>query len=263
MDASLPDASILPLGLDPLGLAAIFAAVAAAYVIFGIAGFGTALVAGPVLAHFVPLSVVVPLLALLDFTAAGLNVARNAAAADLGELRRIVPPMLLGSAAGAAILLLGRPGALQLALGLFAAGQAANGLRPARPQTRYRPGAALPFGLVGGVFSALFGSGGFLYAIYLAGRLEGAERIRTTQSLLIGLSTLARALMFLAAGVYGNAGLLALAALLVPAMLAGLAIGRRISLRMPRARFLRLLNLVVLASGLALILRWWQSLGAL
>ena len=44
--------------------------VGAAYIVFGIAGFGTALVAGPVLIHFMPLSRIIPLLVLLDFVAA-------------------------------------------------------------------------------------------------------------------------------------------------------------------------------------------------
>ena len=44
-----------------------------AYIIFGIAGFGTALVAAPILAHAMPIASVVPLLALLDFGAAALN----------------------------------------------------------------------------------------------------------------------------------------------------------------------------------------------
>ncbi len=54
-------------GLDWLP---ILFAIAAAYIVFGIAGFGTALVAGPVLIHFMPLSRIIPLLVLLDFVAA-------------------------------------------------------------------------------------------------------------------------------------------------------------------------------------------------
>ena len=46
--------------------------------------------------------------------------------------------------------------------------------------------------------------------------------------------------------------------LVAGAMLAGTAIGRRITLRMPRPRFLKLLGVLVLGSGLALIHRWWQ-----
>lgn len=52
--------------------------VAAAYVVFGIAGFGTALVAGPVLINFMPLSRIIPLLVLLDFVAAFVTGCRRA-----------------------------------------------------------------------------------------------------------------------------------------------------------------------------------------
>lgn len=44
--------------------------VGVAYIVFGIAGFGTALIAGPVLIHFMPLAKIIPLLVLLDFVAA-------------------------------------------------------------------------------------------------------------------------------------------------------------------------------------------------
>ena len=54
-------------GLDWLP---ILLGVGAAYIVFGIAGFGTALVAGPVLIHFMPLSRIIPLRVLLDFVAA-------------------------------------------------------------------------------------------------------------------------------------------------------------------------------------------------
>jgi len=52
------------------GWAVIGVGVALAYIVFGIAGFGTALVAGPILILFMPLSKIVPLLVLLDFVAA-------------------------------------------------------------------------------------------------------------------------------------------------------------------------------------------------
>lgn len=242
----------------PLPLPALLAVclgVALAYVIFGMAGFGTALVAGPVLAQFVPVATIVPMLALLDLAAATLNVARDGRSADTTELRRLLPAMALGSLAGAALLLLGRPQVLLPALGAFAVGYALYSLSGVKAATRFKPGAALPFGLVGGVFSALFGSGGFIYAIYLAGRIEASERFRVTQSTLIGLSTLTRALVFLLAGVYADHVLLALAAWLVPPMLIGTALGRRITLGWSRARFLRAVSLVVLCSGLALLWR--------
>ena len=57
-------------------LAIALPAVAIAYIIFGIAGFGTALIAAPVLAYIMPVAVIVPLLALLDCAAAVINGVR-------------------------------------------------------------------------------------------------------------------------------------------------------------------------------------------
>lgn len=246
--------SALP--LSPSALAIALLAVGIAYVIFGLAGFGTALVAAPVLAHLVPVATIVPLLALLDFVAAAVNVARDGRAADRVELRRIVPAMALGSLAGAALLLRGRPDVLLLALGVFAMGYGLYALSGRKPGARWPASAAWPFGGVGGVFSALFGSGGFIYAIYLAGRIDAPERIRVTQSALIGLSTLTRVVIFLLAGVYADGAVLVLAVLLAPAMLAGSAIGRRLTLGLPRERFLRIVSAVVLCSGCALVWRY-------
>lgn len=116
----------------------------------------------------------------------------------------------------------------------------------------------MPFGLVGGFFSALFGSGGFIYAIDLAGRIESSDRIRVTQSTLIGLATLTRALLFLLAGVYADREILILAVVLAPAMLVGTAVGRHITQRLPRAQFLRIVSAIVLCSGLALLWRYFR-----
>lgn len=174
------------LPLAPAQLLIVCAGVAIAYIIFGMAGFGTALVAAPLLALFIPLPMIVPMLALLDFAAASVGVARDRKDADPAEIWRIVPAMAIGSMLGATILLRGNPRVLALGLGLFAIGWAIYTLSGVRPNARFRPRAALPFGLIGGVFSALFGSGGFIYAIYLSGRIEAVERFRVTQSLLIG-----------------------------------------------------------------------------
>lgn len=247
------------LPLPPLQLLIVCLGVVLAYVIFGLAGFGTALVAGPVLAQFVPVATIVPLLALLDFAAASVSVARDGKAADTAELKRIVPAMALGSLGGAAILLRGQPQTLLLALGIFAVAYALYALSGFKSGAKFTPRAALPFGLIGGVFSALFGSGGFIYAIYLTGRIESNERMRVTQSTLIGLATLTRAVLFLLAGVYANRDILVLAVVLVPAMLMGTALGRRITLALSRAQFLRIVSLVVLGSGVALIGRYWTG----
>ena len=86
-------------------LSIIWLGIALSYVVFGITGFGRALVASPLLAQFMPVAHIVPLLALLDFFAATTNLARDGRKAELGELKRLVPLMIVGSGIGALILL--------------------------------------------------------------------------------------------------------------------------------------------------------------
>lgn len=250
------DALLTTAPLPLPALAVCMVAVLSAYVVFGMAGFGTALVAGPVLALYLPLATVVPVLAVLDCVAACVAVARGGRSASGAELKRLVPAMMCGSLLGAALLLHGRPALLQAALGLFAVAYAGHALSGRQPAAALPPWAAWPFGAVGGVFSALFGAGGFLYAIYLSNRALAPAVQRVSQSVLIGSSTMTRVVLFLAAGVYADAAVWGLALWLAPAMLAGRALGQRLTVGLSRARFLRVVNGLVLLSGLVLLGRY-------
>src|SRR5262245_573350 len=95
-----------------------------AYIVFGITGFGTALIAAPVLAHVMPVSQLVPLLALLDCAAAFVNGVRLGDKVAKDELIWIVPLMILGSIVGAWLLLVIPPKPMMLALGVFVVGYA-------------------------------------------------------------------------------------------------------------------------------------------
>lgn len=237
--------------------AVIVGALLIAYIIFGIAGFGTALIASPVLALYIPVAKIVPLLALLDMFAAIVNVSRDGRKADWKELKRLVPLMIFGSLIGAAILLKTKPEILLLALGVFVVLYSIYSLSGLKPNRNFSSTASFPFGLIGGVFSALFGSGGFLYAIYLSGRIENKEAMRITQTTLIGLSTLTRVVIFGLAGVYFDTDLILLVLVLAPGMLVGITFGRYITLRMSREQFLKLVNIVVLVSGVMLIVKYF------
>ncbi|AIL63353.1 sulfite exporter TauE/SafE family protein [Pseudomonas alkylphenolica] len=233
--------------------------VGAAYIVFGIAGFGTALVAGPVLINFMPLSRIIPLLVLLDFVAAFGNWLPARKAVARAELLRLLPCMALGCTLGVVFLLNLKSDLLLLLMGLFISAYALYSLavkiRPAQLSASW----SVPMGTVGGLFGALFGSGGFLYAIYLNARLPSKEQARATQSALISCSTVVRLSLFLIAGVYADLPLLLLALCLLPMMLIGLYLGRRLTLNMSRDAFVRLVTWLVLASGIALIGRYLST----
>ncbi|GFM86054.1 UPF0721 transmembrane protein [Pseudomonas cichorii] len=244
------------LGFAPLDLLWIELAVVAAYVVFGVAGFGTALVAGPVLIHFMPLSRIIPLLVMLDFLAAFGNLLPSRQSVARSELLRLLPCMAVGCTLGVLFLLNLKSDVLLLLMGLFVTAYALYSLAVKVRPTQLAAGWAIPMGTIGGLFGALFGSGGFLYAIYLNSRLTSKEQARATQSALISCSTIVRLGLFLLAGVYAEIPLLLLAACLLPAMLLGSWIGRSLVIKLSREAFVRLVTWLVLISGLALIGRY-------
>lgn len=252
-------ASFAQLPFTSLDWSLMLPGVGLAYIVFGIAGFGTALVAGPILIHFMPLSAIIPLLVVLDFIAAFGNLlpARNAVVGS--ELRRLLPCMALGCTLGVVFLLNLKSDLLLLLMGLFITAYAiymlAMKVQPAHLNSAW----AIPMGTVGGLFGALFGSGGFLYAIYLSARLTDKQQVRATQSALISCSTVVRLGLFVIAGVYADIKLLLTAACLLPAMALGLWVGRRLTLKMSREAFVRLVSWLVLASGIALIYRYFSA----
>lgn len=229
--------------------------VALAYLVFGMVGFGTTLVAAPVLAHVLPLSTVVPALALTDFIAASSNGLRLGPQVVKAELWRLVPAMLAGSAFGAWVLFAVPVKTLMLLLGVFVVLYALRGLR--RPQARPTLGPRWSwwYGITGGMLSALFGAGGWVYAIYLSRRLTDAQQIRATQNAVLTVSSSIRVVLFLVAGRYFDLSLLLLVLCLLPAMALGLYAGHHVTLRMDRQRFLQVLHGVLLLTGTSLLLR--------
>ena len=234
-------------------------AILVAYVVFGMISFGATLVAAPILAHVLPVSTVVPLMAVLDFLAACLNGFKLGSQVDLPELRRLVPAMLGGNIVGATILFTLPTGLLSLGLALFVLGYALDGLwrsrRAALPVAPLGAGWSWVFGGIGGCFSALFGAGGFIYAMYLARRLDQPLRIRATQNAVLTLSSLIRVCIFIAAGRVFAWQQMALVASLLPALALGLVLGHRITLALDRRRFMQLLHGVILVTGTSLLLR--------
>jgi uncharacterized membrane protein YfcA len=163
--------------------------------------------------------------------------------------------MLLGSAFGAWVLFAVPVKALMLALGLFVVLYALNGLRRKTARPPLPPRWAWWYGGTGGVLSALFGAGGWVYSIYLSRRLDDPLEIRATQNAVLTVSSFIRVGLFAAAGRYFDVELLLLVLCLLPAMALGLVLGHRITLRLDRQRFMQVLYGVLLLTGGSLVAR--------
>jgi uncharacterized membrane protein YfcA len=162
---------------------------------------------------------------------------------------------VIGSAIGAWLLFAVPVRTMMLLLGVFVVLYAINGLRPKAPQPPLAAAWAWWYGGAGGVLSALFGAGGWVYSIYLVRRLDDPQQIRATQTAVLTVSSSIRVLLFLVAGTYFNLALLALVLALLPAMALGLYIGHHITLRLDRKRFLQVLYGVLLLTGGSLVWR--------
>lgn len=230
-------------------------AVVAAYAIFTLVGFGSALMASGPLALVIPVAKVIPMLAILDFAGSSLRGWRARKAVAWPEFRRLFPGMLLGQLLGVLVLARLPAGPMAVVLGLFIASQGMRGLIQAKGQDTSSAYPASVYGLLGGVLGGLFGSGGFVYAAYLERRLEHRDAFRATQAVLIALSTAWRIVLCLSVGLI-DLRLLMTALAFVPAMALGVHLGHHIDLKMSREQLFRLLNGLLIASGLSLIVRF-------
>ena len=236
-------------------LAALPFVMLAAYTVFGATGFGSSIIAVPALAHVFPLTFAVPLVTALDCAAAANASLRQWRRAEFAEIRRILPTMLVGIAAGTTLLVnLPRAPAL-LALGVFVAAYGAYTLMGPREWRAVRPFWAWPIGLFGGVFSVMFGTGGPIYMVYLSARVGDKTALRATSSVLVTISVAVRTAVFLATGLLTHAPLLVTAAVLLPVMFGGYALGNRLHFALTRAGVMRLIALLLVGNGALLVAR--------
>lgn len=243
---------------DLLTLLIVEPVVTVAYVVLGLIGFGSTLVGAPLLAHLLPITTVVPAMALTDLVASWSNGWRLSQHVVRRELWRLVPALLVGSLVGAWLLFTLPLKWLMPLLGAFVMAYA---IRALWPKAAYHwspplsPRWAYAYGGVGGLFSALFGAGGWVYSMYLTRRIEDVQQIRATQTAVLMFSTLVRVAVFLLAGRLFDRELLVLVLFMLPAVALGIYIGHHIGKRLDKRRFLQVLNGVLLLTGLSLILR--------
>ncbi|GAB3432308.1 sulfite exporter TauE/SafE family protein [Massilia solisilvae] len=228
-----------------------------AYTVFGLTGFGSSITAMPMLVQVIPLKMAVPLMLIFDLTSGLLLGMRNRKVVDRKELLRLIPFMLAGMAIGVIALVKVQERLLLLLLGAFILAYSAWSLLLKKEPTPLSARWSAPLGMVGGVFTALFGTGGPIYTIYLARRLDDKAVLRATISALIFVTGFSRLVLFSTAGFYKQESLLWLAAILLPCSLLGLFLGNRLHSKLPAHRVVQVIWAILILGGTSLILRNW------
>jgi uncharacterized protein len=244
---------LLPRLLDALPLAGIAFAGA---LIFGITGFGSALVTIPLATHLVPLKFALALFALVDLCCAAAVGFENPRKAVRAEWPRLVPMILVGTLLGVTLLVNLPRQAGMLLLGLFILAYSVYSLvRRETGRTVSRHWAWLA-GLAGGITSTIFGAGGPPYVIYLSRRGLTKEQFRATLGLTTLTSISLRVLAFLLTGLLLDPSVWVAAIVALPAALLGLFAAKKVYLWISREALMRAVAVLLLLSGSSLI---WRS----
>ncbi len=235
--------------------AAATAIVVLAYFIRGIAGFGSGLIAVPLLALFLPLTFVVPLILLLDFTASlvmgGLDLKR----VQWREVGMLIPFSLIGVMVGTQLLvnLPLTPMLLILATFIFVfAVRSLLNLKGEKPVSAWW---AIPASFTGGTVGGLFGTGGPPYVIYLNHRIQDKTLLRATFSALFFIEGAVRIATFFIAGLLLAQTVWWNALFALPLMLGALWLGSHVHTGLTQTQMTRLIGVLLLLASVSLTLK--------
>lgn len=223
--------------------------------VYGVTGFGSALVTIPLATHFVPLPFALAVFVLQDFSSALRVASENPRHAVKAEVARMVPLMVVGTIAGTGLLLILPRQASMFALGVFVLLYGAWSLLQRGVPRVVNERWAYVAGFSGGVVGMLFGAGGPPYAIYLSHRGLSKEQFRSTLTLNSIFSVGFRVVALASAGLLFRTEVWMAAALVVPTALLAIVLASRFFRHISRELLLKLVALLLLATGVSLIVR--------
>ncbi len=216
----------------------------------------------PLLVQLYPLTTVVPMMVILDI-GASLYLGRKVSSdANKQELIWLLPFTLVGMGIGIILLMKSPSEPLLLTLGIFAA---ANGMRvlmqmPTQTHTVINRWWALLFGTAGGVFTALFATGGPVYVSYLAMRIDSPKILRATMALAIFMLTFLRLVFMLVAGLILSQDVMILATVMIIPLFIGIRAGTKFHTKLSQVAMKRSVGLILLFSGTMLLIKQIREL---
>lgn len=224
-----------------------------AYVVRGITGFGSGLIAIPLLALMLPITIVVPMIGLLDYTASLSHGVSHRRSIQWREIIPLLPFTLVGVLSALYIFKTVDPELLKQILGGFILLYAVYSLIGRNPHGRLSRKWSFIGGGFGGLVGTLFGTGGPFYVIYLQQRGLDKTAFRATIATIFMLDGAARIVGYGVSGIY-TVDTIILVAVSLPVMAVAMYIGGHIHTNISAESFKRAIGIVLLGSGAALLL---------
>jgi len=224
-----------------------------AYLVRGICGFGSGLIAIPALSLIIPLPVAVPLVVMLDYMASAGQGVSQRESIQWDEIGRLIIPGLIGVSVGLFLIHKIDIEILTRILGGFVFTYALYSLwAPSIPKAS--GWWALPAAFCGGAIGTLFGTGGPFYVTYLKARSLDKNLFRATFASIFLLDGAARIAGYAGTSII-DTQLLLLLSLCLPVMILGMYIGGKIHVGLTQQTFTRIIGCLLLVSGASLMLR--------
>ncbi|NNF95392.1 MAG: sulfite exporter TauE/SafE family protein [Halobacteria archaeon] len=240
--------------LGPLQYGLVVLILITAYTFRGVTGFGSGLIAIPLLVLILPISIVVPMIILLDYTASVSHSIKHREATQWNTIFPLLPFTLAGVLFALFIFKTVDTNLLVKTLGVMVLLFALYNLISLTPHRQGGKLWAVPAGLFGGLVGTLFGTGGPFYVIYLQLRHLDKTAFRATIASIFMIDGGIRIGGFVLSGFFIQETLL-LAALGLPIMFLAMYLGGHIHTNISQTTFHRAIGVLLLGSGAALLLK--------
>lgn len=239
--------------LTPLQIVLSVAVIFLAYTVKGLSGFGSGLIAIPLLAFLFPLTFIVPVLGLLSYSGTLTQSFHLRKQVVWRDMLPLIPFSLLGIAIAVWLLVNVDANRLVMALGVFVLLYSIYSLLPLPLHNGSRRW-ALVAGLGGGMVGALFGTGGPFYVVYLKMRQLNKHQFRATIAMIFLVDGGVRMTAYALNGLF-TAQVLWLVLTLLPVLFAGMYVGHHLHIKIEQKRFNQVISLLLLVSGVMLIIK--------
>jgi len=222
-----------------------------AYTVKGMSGFGSGLIAIPLLAFIFPLSFIVPVLGLLSYSGTIMQSVHLRKQVVWRDMLPLIPFSMLGITIAIWLLVNIDAKVLVACLGVFVLAYSIYSLLPLSDFKGGRSWVLLA-GSFGGMVGALFGTGGPFYVVYLKMRQLNKGQFRATIAMIFLVDGGVRIGGYAVAGLY-NEKVLWMLLMLFPVLLLGMYIGHHLHIKVEQKRFNQVISVMLFISGLMLI----------
>jgi len=222
-----------------------------AYIIKGLSGFGSGLIAIPLLAFIFPITFIVPVLGLLNYSGTLMQSFHLRKQVVWKDILPLIPFTLSGIAIAIWLLVNVDEEILVRVLGSFVLCYSIYSLLPLPDFKGGRKWAVFGGGL-GGMVGALFGTGGPFYVVYLKMRQLNKTQFRASIAMIFFFDGGVRIIGYALNGFY-TSQVLWMLLMLFPVLFIGMYVGHHLHVKFDQKKFNQVISVLLMVSGLMLL----------